>query len=470
LVIAASIALLVGAGVLFANMGGEFIPELDEGDFATNYTIRQGSGLNETIKVGAQLERILLDSFPEVKEVVSKIGTSEIPTDPMPMESADMIIVMKDRSEWPEEVDKEELASRMSEAMSAVPGVNLSFEQPIQMRFNELIAGVKSAIAVKLYGDDLDLLYKKGNEIAAVARGVAGATDVKVEQVVGMPQLVVKYDRVRLAQYGLTVDDANRILNTALAGGKAGVIYEGERRFDLVVRLDEHRDADPEKVKDIRVPLPNGAQVPMSEIADVSFRSAPTQVSRDNGERRLVVEANVRGRDIQSVAEDLRAAIEAKVQLPPGYHVEYGGTFENLQEAKGRLMIAVPVALLLIFFLLFLTFRSSREALIIFSAVPLAAVGGVLTLWLRGMNFSISAGVGFIALFGVAVLNGIVLVSYFHRPGDQGDLTQRIVEGARERLRPILATALVASLGFLPMAVSQSAGSEVQRPLATVVI
>ena len=471
-VIAASIALLVGAVLVFNSLGGEFIPELDEGDFAINYTIRQGSSLQHTMQVGKQLETILMKEFPEVKEVVSKVGSSEIPTDPMPIESADLIAILKDHDEWTTATNKEDLAERMNEKMSEVVGVNLSFEQPIQMRFNELIAGVKSDLAIKIYGDDLDLLFKKGNEVAGLVGTVKGAEDVKVEQITGMPQLVVRPDRTRLAQYGVTVEELNRILNTALAGGKAGVVYEGERRFDLVVRLANYRDADADKVKDIRIPLPNGSQVPISDVAKVEFVSAPAQVSRDNGERRIVVEANVRGRDIQSVATDIAQVLNDKLDLPSGYYIEYGGTFKNLQEAKARLGVALPVALLLILLLLFLAFGSIREALIIFSAVPLAAVGGVLALWARGMSFSISAGIGFIALFGVAVLNGIVLISYFNREEEEGDtdITHRILRGVKERLRPVLATAAVASLGFLPMAFNTSIGSEVQRPLATVVI
>lgn len=471
-VIASSIALLVGAYFVFNSLGGEFIPELDEGDFAINYTIRQGSSLQHTMRVGKQLESILVKDFPEVLEAVSKVGSSEIPTDPMPIESADLIVVLKNHDEWTTAHNREDLAERMEEKMSAIPGVNLSFEQPIQMRFNELIAGVKSDLAIKIYGDDLDLLFKKGNEVAALVGTVNGAEDVKVEQITGMPQLVVKPDRTRLAQYGVTVEELNRILNTALAGGKAGIVYEGERKFDLMVRLANYRDADAEKVKDIRIPLPNGSQVPISDLAKVEFVSAPAQVSRDNGERRIVVEANVRGRDIQSVATDIAQTLNEKLDLPSGYYIEYGGTFKNLQEAKARLGVALPVALLLILLLLFLAFGSIREALIIFSAVPLAAVGGVLALWIRGMSFSISAGIGFIALFGVAVLNGIVLISYFNREEEEGDtdITHRILRGVKERLRPVLATAAVASLGFLPMAFNTSIGSEVQRPLATVVI
>lgn len=453
-------------------MGGEFIPELDEGDFATNYTIRQGSSLSQTIEVGTQLEKILINNFPEVKEVVSKIGTSEIPTDPMPIESADLIIVLKNKKEWTSANNKEELAEKMNEKMSVIPGVNLSFEQPIQMRFNELIAGVKSDIAIKIYGDNLDVLFSKGNETAKLISDIKGATDIKVEQIVGMPQLVVNWNRDRIAQFGLNIADVNKVLNTALAGGKAGVVYEGEKKFDLVVRYADYHDADIPKVKNIFVPLSDGTQIPISQLADVSFISAPAQISRDNGERRIVIEVNVRNRDIQSVAEEISNTLNTKLNLPSGYYIEFGGTFQNLQEAKGRLTIAVPLALFLIFFLLFLTFRSVKESLIIFSAIPLAAIGGIVALWISGMNFSISAGIGFIALFGVSVLNGIVLIAYFNRLEQEGepDLTQRILKGTAARLRPVLATAAVASLGFLPMALSTSAGSEVQKPLATVVI
>ena len=471
-VVIASIGLLIGSIFLFNHLGGEFIPELDEGDFATNYTIRQGSNLNQTIKTGTELENILLANFPEVKEVVSKIGTSEIPTDPMPIESADLLIVLKNKKEWVSAKSKDELAEKMNEKMKIIPGVNLSFEQPIQMRFNELIAGVKSDIAIKIFGENLDLLFQKGNEVAGLVSSIPGATDIKVEQIVGMPQLVVRYKRERIAQYGLNIQDINKILNAALAGGKAGVVYEGEKKFDLVIRLANYRDADEEKIKNIYVPLPDGTQIPMSQLAEVSFKSAQTEVSRDNGERRIVIEVNARNRDIQSVALDIENTLNTKLNLPAGYFIEYGGTFQNLQKAKGRLIIAVPVALLLIFLLLFFSFRSFAESLIIFSAIPLAAIGGVLLLWICRMNFSISAGIGFIALFGVAVLNGIVLISYFNRLRDEGEenVNQRILKGAAARLRPVLATAAVASLGFLPMALSTSAGSEVQKPLATVVI
>ena len=477
-IIAFRLPVIIGAFTIFAlsillfnSLGGEFIPELDEGDFATNFTIRQGSSLPQSIETGTHLEKIALQ-FPEVKEVVSKIGTSEIPTDPMPIESGDIIMVLKDKKEWTSAKDKEALAEMMSQKMAIIPGVNLSFEQPIQMRFNELIAGVKSDIAIKVFGSDLDKLFAKGNEISNLVRGIRGLTDIKVEQIVGMPQLVVKYNRAKIAQYGLNISDVNAILNTAYAGGYAGVVYEGERKFDLVVRIRKDANTDADVLKGLLIPLPSGKQVPLSEVADVNFRSSPAQISREDAERRIVVEANVRGRDVETVVGDIRQVLDSKLKLPEGYYINYGGQFQNLQEAKSRLLLAVPAALLLIFFLLFLTFNSAKEAIIIFSAIPLAAVGGIVALWLRGMNFSISAGVGFIALFGVSVLNGIVLISYYNRLKREGeeDITQIILKGSAARLRPVLATAAVASLGFLPMAFSTSAGAEVQKPLATVVI
>ncbi len=470
-VILIAVTIFILAILLFNSLGGEFIPELDEGDFATNYTIRQGSNLQQTIETGTQLEKIAL-TFPEVKEVVSKIGTSEVPTDPMPIESADMIMVMKDKKEWTSAKDKEALTEMMNEKMSAIPGVNLSFEQPIQMRFNEMIAGIKSDIAIKIFGDDLDKLFAKGNEVSKLIGNIKGLTDIKVEQIVGMPQLVVKYNRNKIAQYGLNIGDVNTILNTAYAGGYAGVVYEGEKKFDMVVRIAKNPNTDADVLKGLLIPLPSGKQVPLSEVADVTFKASPAQISREDAERRIVVEANVRGRDVESVVKDIQQTLDAKLKLPEGYYITYGGQFQNLQEAKSRLQLAVPVSLLLIFFLLFLTFRSAKEAVIIFSAIPLAAIGGIVALWIRDMNFSISAGVGFIALFGVAVLNGIVLISYYNRLKEEGetDITQRILKGSVARLRPVLATAAVASLGFLPMAFSTSAGAEIQKPLATVVI
>lgn len=471
IVIGIAIFLFIASLFIFNSLGGEFIPELDEGDFAMNYSIRQGSSLPQSIEVGSQLEKLAL-TFPEVKEVVGKIGSSEIPTDPMPVESADLIMVLKDKKEWTTANNKEDLAEKMNEKLSQIPGCNLSFEQPIQMRFNELIAGVKSDIAIKIFGDNLDKLFSEANKTVPIIKGIEGLTDIKVEQVTGMPQLVVKYNRNKIAQYGLNISDVNRILNTAYAGGTTGVVYEGEKKFDLVVRITKNQNTDIDALKSLLIPTPRGNQIPLNEVAEITFKTAPSQISRENAERRLVIEANVRGRDVESVVLEIQQKLDAKLKLPEGYFITYGGQFQNLQEAKGRLLLAVPVALLLIFFLLFLSFRSIKEATIIFSAIPLASIGGVFALWTRGMNFSISAGVGFIALFGVAVLNGIVLISYYNQLKEEGEdnLLQRIYKGSGARLRPILATATVASLGFLPMALSTSAGAEVQKPLATVVI
>ncbi|MFM9988345.1 CusA/CzcA family heavy metal efflux RND transporter [Flavobacterium sp.] len=470
-VIGVAIFLFIASLFIFNSLGGEFIPELDEGDFAMNYTIRQGSSLPQSIEVGTQLEKLAL-TFPEVKEVVGKIGSSEIPTDPMPIESADLIMVMKDKKEWTTAHNKEDLAEKMNEKLSQIPGCNLSFEQPIQMRFNELIAGVKSDIAIKIFGDNLDKLFSEANRTVPIISKIEGLTDIKVEQVTGMPQLVVKYNRNKIAQYGLNIADVNRILNTAYAGGTTGVVYEGEKKFDLVVRIPKNQNTDIDALKSLLIPTPRGNQIPLNEVAEITFKTAPSQISRENAERRIVIEANVRGRDVESVVLEIQQKLEAKLKLPEGYFITYGGQFQNLQEAKGRLQLAVPVALLLIFFLLFLSFRSLKEATIIFSAIPLASIGGIIALWVRGMNFSISAGVGFIALFGVAVLNGIVLISYYNQLKEEGEdnLLKRIYKGSSARLRPILATATVASLGFLPMALSTSAGAEVQKPLATVVI
>lgn len=470
-VIGVAIFLFIASLFIFNSLGGEFIPELDEGDFAMNYTIRQGSSLPQSIEVGTQLEKLAL-TFPEVKEVVGKIGSSEIPTDPMPIESADLIMVLKDKKEWTTAHNKEDLAEKMNEKLNQIPGCNLSFEQPIQMRFNELIAGVKSDIAIKIFGDNLDKLFSEANKTVPIIKGIEGLTDIKVEQVTGMPQLVVKYNRNKIAQYGLNISDVNRILNTAYAGGTTGVVYEGEKKFDLVVRIPKNENTDIDALKSLLIPTPRGSQIPLNEVAEITFKTAPSQISRENAERRIVIEANVRGRDVESVVLEIQQKLDAKLKLPEGYFITYGGQFQNLQEAKGRLQLAVPVALLLIFFLLFLSFRSLKEATIIFSAIPLASIGGIIALWVRGMNFSISAGVGFIALFGVAVLNGIVLISYYNQLKEEGEdnLLKRIYKGSSARLRPILATATVASLGFLPMALSTSAGAEVQKPLATVVI
>ncbi|RTY90597.1 CusA/CzcA family heavy metal efflux RND transporter [Flavobacterium sp. GT3R68] len=470
-VIGVAIFLFITSLFIFNSLGGEFIPELDEGDFAIEATLRQGTSLPQTVETFTLVEKIL-KQFPEVIEVVSKIGSSEIPTDPMPINNGDIIVVLKDRKEWTSANNNEELAEKMNEKLSVIPGCNLSFEQPIQMRFSELIAGVKSDIAIKIFGDDLDKLFSEANKAVPMLKKIKGLTDIKVEQVSGMPQLVVKYNRNKIAQYGLNIADVNRILNTAYAGGTTGVVYEGERKFDLVVRIPKSENTDIDALKSLLIPTPKGNQIPLNEVAEITFKTAPSQISREDAQRRIVIEANVRGRDVESVVLEIQQKLDAKLKLPEGYFINYGGQFQNLQEAKGRLQLAVPVALLLIFFLLFLSFRSLKEATIIFSAIPLASIGGIIALWVRGMNFSISAGVGFIALFGVAVLNGIVLISYYNQLKDEGEdnLLQRIYKGSSARLRPILATATVASLGFLPMALSTSAGAEVQKPLATVVI
>lgn len=472
LVVSVALLMLTGSIVLFVGMGGEFLPQLDEGDFAVESRIMPGSSLSQTISVTTQAEKILLKKFPEVEQVIGKVGTSEIPTDPMPVESADLMIILKERSDWVTATSSDELASKMQEALSVIPGANFEFQQPIQMRFNELMTGVKSDIAVKIYGEDLEMLFAKANECAGLIRKINGVASCKVEQIAALPQMLVKYNRAKVAQYGVSISDLNTILKTSFAGEVAGIVFEGEKRFDMVVRLDTAFRKDIHHISDIYIDLPGGGQVPLNEVADIQFKDAPMQISRDDARRRITIGLNVRDRDIESLVKDVRQTLETKVKLPVGYYFTYGGQFENLQRAKERLSIAVPVSLLLIFVLLFFTFGSLKESLMIFSAIPLSAIGGILALWARGMPFSISAGVGFIALFGVAVLNGIVLISYFNQLEKEGisDAFERVIKGTKVRLRPVIMTASVASLGFLPMALSNSAGAEVQKPLATVVI
>ncbi len=455
----------------FSSMGGEFIPRLEEGDLAINATIKTGSSLSQTIETMNRLEGILM-KFPEVDEIVTRIGAAEIPTDPMPIESGDLIIVLKDKEEWTTTDSQEELVEQMKAAMAVIPGVNFEFSQPIELRFNELMTGVRSDIAIKIYGEDLDLLYQQGQEANAAIQGILGVGDTKLEQISGLPQMQVQYDREKIAQYGLTIKDLNTLVRTAFAGEVAGVVFEGEKRFDLVVRLEKAYRQDIQNLRELYLSMPNGSSVPLEEVASISYQNAPMQISRDDTKRRIVLGVNARGRDVESLVEEIEQALHEKLNLPPGYYVTYGGQFENLKEAKARLSIAVPVALLLIFTLLYLTFHSFGQALLIFTAIPLSAIGGIWALTLRGMPFSISAGIGFIALFGVAVLNGIVLIGYFNDLKKEGilDIRQRILEGTRVRLRPVIMTAAVASLGFLPMALSSSEGAEVQKPLATVVI
>lgn len=472
-VVLVSVLFLAGSLLLFTRLGAEFIPSLDEGDFAVETRLLTGSSLYETIDVAGKAADILLKQFPdEVKEVVGKIGSSEIPTDPMPVEACDLIISLKDRSLWKKASDKDELAERMTEALSAIPGVSFGFQQPIQMRFNELMTGARQDVVVKIYGEDLERLATYARKIGNVAGSIRGAADLYVEQVSGLPQIVVSYHRDQIARFGLNIEDINRTINTAFAGQSAGIVYEGEKRYDLVVRMDKQNRAGLEDVAALYITAPDGNQVPLDQVADISLKTGPNQIQRDDAKRRITVGFNVRGRDVESIVEELQQKIDQKVKMSPGYHVSYGGAFENLQQARARLKVAVPVALLLIFVLLYFSFGSVKQGLLIYTAIPLSAVGGIVALWLRGMAFSISAAVGFIALFGVAVLNGIVLIAEFNRLRKEGmtDLREIVMQGTHTRLRPVIMTATVASLGFLPMALSNGSGAEVQKPLATVVI
>ena len=472
MVTVATILLFLFSLFMFNNLGGEFIPQLEEGDLAAGVITLQGGSLTNTVDVVKKANKILLDNFPEIKHTICKIGSGEIPTDPTPMETGDYIITLKDKSEWTSAKTREELVEKMQEALIPLAGVKFEFQQPIQMRFNELLSGSKQDIAIKIFGDDLNKLSEKATEIEKIIQQIEGVEDINVEKVTGLAQVQVNFNRDRLAQYGLSIDDVNKVLRTAFAGSQAGVVYDEEKRFGLVVRLDKDYRQSLDDVKNIAVALPNGGQISIEQLADISIQSGPAQVSRENTKRRITVGFNVRNRDIQSVIDDVIKQIDVKVKMPTGYYLDFGGQFQNLVAAKNRLSIAVPVALLLIMVLLFFTFNSLKQSLLIFTAVPMSAIGGVFALYLRGMNFSISAGVGFIALFGVAVLNGIVLIAEFNRLEKDGvtDIIDRVKKGLHSRLRPVLMTASVASLGFLPMALSTSAGAEVQKPLATVVI
>lgn len=470
-VISLTIALFILSIWIFSRMGGEFIPQLREGDYAFHCILPQGTSLSQSIETSMQASRIIR-SFPEVKMVVAKTGSPEVPTDPMPPEASDLIVVLKPVSEWKTTKDYNELASKISEKLEAIPGVFFEANQPIQMRFNELMTGIRQDVAVKIFGENIDTLSKLAGRVAQIIRSVPGTSAPQIEKTTGLPQITIDYDRARLASYGMNVEDINRTVSTAFAGQKTGLIYENERQFDLVVRLDSASRRSLEDVSNLFVSLPDGGQIPLSQLARVEFREGPAQISREDGRRRIVIGFNVTDRDVSSVVKDIRSKLDAAAILPSGYYYTYGGTFENLQEASGRLKVAVPIALALIFVLLYFTFRSAGEATLIFTAIPMSAIGGVFALLLRDMSFSISAGVGFIALFGVAVLNGIVLISTFNQLQKEGmqDIIQRVLEGTRIRLRPVLMTATVASLGFIPMALSTGAGAEVQKPLATVVI
>ncbi|MGV8946342.1 MAG: CusA/CzcA family heavy metal efflux RND transporter [Lutibacter sp.] len=471
-VILMAIALLVLTGVLFSKMGGEFIPTLDEGDFVIQPVLKTGTTLTKTAEITTQIEQILLDNFPEVDQVVSRIGAAEVPTDPMSMEESDVIIKLKPKGEWVSANSKDELADKFKEKLAIIPGVEFEFTQPIEMRFNELITGVRSDVAIKIYGEDLAILATKANEIKRKIANVEGASDIIVEKIDGLPQMTVTYKREKVARYGLNIQGLNQIVTMAFAGNTIGNVFEGERRYDLVVRFQADYRKDIESLKNLYVDTPSGNKIPLHEVANIEYTKGPAKISRDDTKRRIVIGINVRNRDMESVVKDVQKIIESDVKLPIGYTVSYGGQFQNLNSAKARLKVAVPVALLLIFILLHFAFNSIKEALMVFSAIPLSAVGGVLFLWMRGLPFSISAGVGFIALFGIAVLNGIVLIEHLKSLKEQGfdDVNERILKGTKERLRPVILTAAAAALGFLPMAISTNAGAEVQRPLATVVI
>ncbi len=457
----------------FSRMGGEFIPTLEEGDLTVEFSMMQGTSLTQMVESTTKAEQILMQKFPEIKQVVSRIGSAEIPTDPMPVERADVMVAMHPKTTWRSEVgNRESMQEAMEEALSALPGVSIELTQPMQMRFNELMTGIRQDVAIKIFGDDLDVLADQAAKVARLIAPVAGVTEATTEKVRGLPQVQVTYDRDRLAQFGLNVAEINMIVKTAYAGSTAGVVYEGEKRFDLVVRLERGLRTDLANLENLYIPTHDGQKVPLSQVATIEYKEAPAQVSRESGQRRIFVGFNVRGRDVESVVKDIERILQEKLRLPSGYHYTFGGQFENLRAANARLAVAVPLALVLIFGLLFFTFRSVSQAFLIFTAVPLSAIGGVAALALRGMPFSISAGVGFIALFGVAVLNGIVLIGYFNQLKAEGmsDILERVRQGTAVRLRPVIMTASVASLGFLPMALSMGDGAEVQRPLATVVI
>jgi len=471
-IFATSLILLAGSIMIMTTLGGEFIPELEEGDFAVDTRVLTGSSLSTTIEATQQTAGILLRNFPEVEKVVTKIGSGEIPTDPMPIEASDMMVILKPKKDWTSAKTFDELADKMSQKIAEIPGVTAGFQFPVQMRFNELMTGARQDVVCKIFGENLDTLAYYAEKLGQISRTVEGSTEFYVEAVNGMPQIVIQYNRDMIAKYGLNISDINRTVNAAFAGAVAGQVFEGERRFDLVVRVAGAGRQSIEDVQNMPIATPSGMQIPLNQVANIEEIEGPNQIQREDAKRRIVVGFNVRGRDVQTIVQELQQKVESQIKFPVGYYVTYGGAFENLQAAKERLTIAVPVALLLIFLMLYFAFGSVRQGILIYSAIPLSAIGGILALWLRDMPFSISAGVGFIALFGVAVLNGIVLVSEFNRLKAEGWDDQRriVLMGTKIRLRSILLTALAPSLGFIPMAVSMGAGAEVQRPLATVVI
>ena len=464
--------MFVSSIITLTFLGGEFIPALEEGDFAVETRVLTGSNINTTIENTQKAARILKTQFPEVEKVVTKIGSGEVPTDPMPMEAADMMVILKDKSEWTSAKTFNELSEKMGKAVSEIPGLTTSFQYPVQMRFNELMTGAKQDVVCKIFGENLDTLAAYADKLGKIISSVEGAKNLYVESVTGMPEVLIDYDRDAIAQYNLSISDINKVVNTAFAGQSSGLLFEGEKRFDVVVRLHTDMRNNLEDVKNLLIPTTKGTQIPLYQLAKVEIKNGPNQIQREDAKRRIIIGFNIRGRDVQTIVNELQHKVDAQIKFPSGYYVTYGGAFENLNAAKQRLMIAVPVSLVLIFILLFFAFNSVKQGLLIYSAIPLSAIGGIFFLALRGMPFSISAGVGFIALFGVAVLNGIVLIAEFNRLKQEGmnDLERIVLMGTKVRLRPVMMTAFVASLGFLPMALSNGAGAEVQRPLATVVI
>lgn len=482
-VITGAVALFCVSIVGFKFLGGEFIPSLEEGDFAVEMSMSQGTSLSQMVESCTKAEKLLKKEYPEIKQVVSRIGSAEIPTDPMPVERADIMIALKPKAEWTSAKTTPELMEKMEETLSAIPGLEAEISQPIQMRNNELLTGIKQDVAIKIFGDDLDVLTQQAGKVKKMIEDVPGVSGIFVEEVAGLPQIQVKYNHEKMAAYGVSVDNISEILETTFAGAVAGSLYEGDKKFDIVLRMDPSQ-RNVESLEQLSIPLKDGTDIPLSQVADIDYSPAPAQVSHEDGARRIYVGFNVKGRDVQSTVEDIQEILDEKLKLPDGYYYNYGGEFENLQSATNRLMVVIPIALVIILLLLYATVKNVRESLFVFSAIPLAAIGGVWALWLRGMPFSISAGVGFIALFGVAVLNGIVLIGQMNqmqREEKTADklsasigvtelIHHRIIESCMVRLRPVLMTALVASMGFLPMALSQGDGAEVQRPLATVVI
>lgn len=482
-VITGAVALFCVSVVGFKYLGGEFIPSLEEGDFAVEMSMSQGTSLSQMVESCTKAEKLLKKEYPEIKQVVSRIGSAEIPTDPMPVERADIMIALKPKAEWTSAKTTPELMEKMEETLSAIPGLEAEISQPIQMRNNELLTGIKQDVAIKIFGEDLDVLTEQAGKVKRMIEDVPGVSGIFVEEVAGLPQIQVKYNHEKMAAYGVSVDDISEILETTFAGAVAGSLYDGDKKFDIVLRMDPSQ-RNVESLEQLSIPLKNGTNIPLSQVADIDYSPAPAQVSHEDGARRIYVGFNVKGRDVQSTVEDIQEILDEKLKLPDGYYYNYGGEFENLQSATNRLMVVIPIALVIILLLLYATVKNFRESLFVFSAIPLAAIGGVWALWLRGMPFSISAGVGFIALFGVAVLNGIVLIGQMNQmqreektadklsafSGVTELIHHRIIESCMVRLRPVLMTALVASMGFLPMALSQGDGAEVQRPLATVVI